>query len=122
MQAILSQQTITSKRRRAYLPTAKAGGFRPNTVKTKTKAKTPKQPAPPVALPPGAPVLLSADQVATCLGISYSGFGGLVRSGAFPGPDLRVLGKPRWTPETVAAWIAAQPRENTNARRLPAQG
>src|ERR1035437_8858449 len=32
MQAILSQQTITSKRRRAYLPTAKAGGFRPNTV------------------------------------------------------------------------------------------
>ncbi len=95
-------------------------------MSTKAKAKSvakakPKPPADPVAIPPGAPVLLSQEQVAACLGIGDRSVGKMRSAGRFPEPDLFVLGMPRWKPGTVAAWIDAQPKESTSARRVPTE-
>lgn len=92
-------------------------------VKGKTTTTRPKGrgPAPPVAIPPGAPVLLSEGQIGACVGLSDRTVRKLRASGKFPDPDCYLCGMARWKPETLARWIDAQPKETTSARRLPAE-
>ena len=75
-----------------------------------------------VLIPPGAPALLSIDQVAACLQFAARTVRKKRASKEFPEPDCYVFGEARWRPETVDQWIRRQPRMNTNGRRLPEEG
>ena len=90
-------------------------------MKAKLKPR-PKPPEPTVVLPPGAPVLLDVRQVAACLGFAARTVKKKRAAGDFPDPDCYVFNESRWKPETVRAWIDAQPKEDTSQRRAPGGG
>jgi hypothetical protein len=87
--------------------------------KGKPKAKPDPADAP-AAIPPGTPVLLSAKQVSVAVGVAVRTLRKLRAVGRFPDPDCYVLGsEARWKVETLQRWIDAQPKEQTNARKIP---
>jgi predicted DNA-binding transcriptional regulator AlpA len=74
-------------------------------VGVKAKGKSPK---PTPVLPPGCDSLLSKSQVCAALGISVRTLDGMIASGAYPKPDIKLGPFPRWRVATHNAWIEAR--------------
>ena len=69
----------------------------------------------PITLPPGCPALLTRKQVAAVLGASLRTLDELTSTGRFPAPDVRVGQRPRWTLQTIEAWIDRQAAERRHS-------
>ncbi|MYD97380.1 MAG: helix-turn-helix domain-containing protein [Gammaproteobacteria bacterium] len=54
------------------------------------------------------PIALKAQDVADAISVALSTLYELVRDGTFPPADFRVGRSPRWTRETVEAWVCEQ--------------
>jgi predicted DNA-binding transcriptional regulator AlpA len=61
-------------------------------------------------LPPGCDALLSREQVAAALGVSYRTLSGMLSAGEFPPADLKLGALPRWRVGTFNAWVSARCR------------
>jgi hypothetical protein len=73
---------------------------------TKAKAKAGRAERP--RLPERGEYLMTLDDIAAALRVSYRYVAQMVSSGEYPAADCKLGTLPRWHPETHAAWVRAR--------------